>query len=714
MRVPTLNPASFGKLVRIIFPNVQTRRLGVRGESKYHYVDLSLIDGDDERQYSSSFERPPTAGGIPHERRGSMMESKSTMNQMASQMERPPSRMTMETADFPAPRLLAKSATAEPEEETRPQPVIKYALKLDCKYSNTTTIRLPVRGMTEALLKVLPSVRADMPGTLSTYVAMPNINALTSSAASTPDNPFELPDIFPYLVGQTFDPLMAQALLHLYRSYCIDVIDAFRKCKEKPFFNHHSAFNGKMTVPVSKLFNLECLGPWIQECDMRMYKQIVRFLAPLVLQNVPDMVWNVFERISSKLVPHIILTFEEKCPVHVVIAKAIPAARFTNLLKKLKDANVAILQLSKMLDDPQQRTQMWLDLMVMVEPDRLLDDSMPPPESFVAVQGILKHDLRSLIEPVEGGLVAAAEDDPSSGYANFLSDVDLENSPSGVLNIDNYGAQSGLLEKWIGWLESLPQAFAGHHPQCMMDWHTKFWRSLMMQVGSGGAHSYQSWWYVEAFAQQMLAWICEMQGLLMSEDDQEKEDAKEAEKKAEAALVAPRPKVVAGTKRKRDADDDVEAVEEERPAKQPTLQAPALLRPESRYQRVNEPSPEPEEPTLPEMPDQTHHEDEDTDAEMDEINRGGPLDLPSIHTGLTSPVKLRPTQGNLQHMNAAKHIMQHHGGNNSMVDDSGIDLGIDVDDHDESLKEARKFNKRDWLLSSDPVDVQGVGLGVVV
>lgn len=43
-RVPPLNPASFGKLVRIIFPGIQTRRLGMRGESKYHYVDLTLID----------------------------------------------------------------------------------------------------------------------------------------------------------------------------------------------------------------------------------------------------------------------------------------------------------------------------------------------------------------------------------------------------------------------------------------------------------------------------------------------------------------------------------------------------------------------------------------------------------------------------------------------------------------------------------------------
>lgn len=48
-RVVTLNPASFGKLVRVIFPGIQTRRLGVRGESKYHYVDLALADEASER-----------------------------------------------------------------------------------------------------------------------------------------------------------------------------------------------------------------------------------------------------------------------------------------------------------------------------------------------------------------------------------------------------------------------------------------------------------------------------------------------------------------------------------------------------------------------------------------------------------------------------------------------------------------------------------------
>ena len=34
------NQAVFGKIVRACFPNLTTRRLGVRGQSRYHYAGL--------------------------------------------------------------------------------------------------------------------------------------------------------------------------------------------------------------------------------------------------------------------------------------------------------------------------------------------------------------------------------------------------------------------------------------------------------------------------------------------------------------------------------------------------------------------------------------------------------------------------------------------------------------------------------------------------
>lgn len=53
-KIAVLNPASFGKLVRVLYPGLRTRRLGVRGESKYHYVDFELVDEDIDIEGSPS------------------------------------------------------------------------------------------------------------------------------------------------------------------------------------------------------------------------------------------------------------------------------------------------------------------------------------------------------------------------------------------------------------------------------------------------------------------------------------------------------------------------------------------------------------------------------------------------------------------------------------------------------------------------------------
>lgn len=61
-KIAVLNPASFGKLVRVLYPGLRTRRLGVRGESKYHYVEFELeLDMVDE-DYVESPRQLPSAG----------------------------------------------------------------------------------------------------------------------------------------------------------------------------------------------------------------------------------------------------------------------------------------------------------------------------------------------------------------------------------------------------------------------------------------------------------------------------------------------------------------------------------------------------------------------------------------------------------------------------------------------------------------------------
>ena len=65
-RVTVLNPASFGKLVRVLFPGLKTRRLGVRGESKYHYVNFSLKEDQPDLVESQSRQQIQSFNELPN------------------------------------------------------------------------------------------------------------------------------------------------------------------------------------------------------------------------------------------------------------------------------------------------------------------------------------------------------------------------------------------------------------------------------------------------------------------------------------------------------------------------------------------------------------------------------------------------------------------------------------------------------------------------
>jgi regulatory factor X, other len=685
-RVPTLNPASFGKLVRIIFPNVQTRRLGVRGESKYHYVDLSLFP-DDGEQYPPTYHQP-----MPEERPARQNPSETVNNSYQTHMKTvsmPQNvvRQSTETADFPAPSSAFLPRPTEEVSQPRQKGRQAASISMDCQYLNTPTIRIPTIGMPSLLVAALPSIRSNLPATLSTYLAMPSTKSRTLTPPNSQDSPIELPDIHSYLAGINYDFSIANSLSHLYRSYCIDVIDAFRKCKEKPFFNHHSAFNGKMTVPVAKLFALEQLAPWIHECDMRMYKQMVRFLAPLALQNVPDAVWSVFDRVSTRLVSHLVAAFDEKCATHVVIAKIVPAARFANLLKKLKNVNTGAVQIATMFGDENMRTQMWVDLVAIVDPERVIDESLPPPDGLDAVEGMLSSDMKMLLSPMSDPAVKVVEEDPSNSYANFISEYPGKAGVIQASSIDDPAA--GPLDRWIQWLERLPQAFNSHHPQCMVNWHNGFWKSILTQLALGGAPSYQAWYFMEPFMTSMLRWMTQMEGMLLDEEAQkELEDREQAKRKQQEDSVAMEINdIQSAMKRKRSAED-VGGEARSRNGSQAT-EKPTQSRHEKADMSQYPPSKSPAGLGLDGATDSNDHDNDDDDR-MDEIRRPGPLDLPSINTN-SSPLK---RQGGL-------HSSQVH-------DDSGIDLGLDIEDGNVSgVEEHLKRMKRESWILSDPVDADG-------
>ena len=693
-RVPTLNPASFGKLVRIIFPDVQTRRLGVRGESKYHYVDLSLIDeeGDECTQASQFF----TGGEARYENKGPF-PSAELKNNVVGKQERPASshkqQPAMDTADFPAPSatFLPRPSAEPTPPQTATAPAPPVADRMDCHYLNTPIIRIPMTRMSPDLIASLPSVRSSIPATLSSYLAMPKPDSLKGASPSSQES-FVIPDIHRYLAGISYDFVNAESLSHLYRSYCIDVIDAFRKVKEKPFFAHHSAYNGKMTVPLSKIFHLQAVAPWIQECDMLMYKKMIGFIAQLPLQEVPEGVWQVLGRIGDALVSHLVTAFEEKCPTHVVVAKILPAARFTNLLKKLRLANASALYVSGMLSEEEKRTEMWIELQKIVDPSIVVDDSMPPADSLRAIEGIMRHDIITLLSPLNEDVTEALTA-PDWAFSRFRQIQDY--SHTGLMS-STMTEDASTLERWVKWLELLPQVFEGHHPQCMIDWHNRLWKGVIQQLGVNGANTYQAWWYLEGFLSSMLSYLALKEGFLMDHTEQEQLDANElAKKRQEEPFIDA--KLALGPKRKR-SNTDIGG--EDRLSRPSTADSFSNLntRPPTRQYSTLPPSRQSSTNTL-QRTNRGNEPEPPSDPDLHELTRGGPLDLPPYKM-VSSPVKdFSPMKA----LSPVKRLPL------NLHDDSGIAMMDEVRKASmgDDLDEVGRNLRRDWMLNSDAVDMEG-------
>jgi regulatory factor X len=330
--VQPLNPASFGKLVRIIFKGIQTRRLGVRGESKYHYVDLTLKSDKAETNNEGDLSRL-----FGHEPRS-------------------PKSMSIDFGNVP--HLTADLATN----------------------ADGSPIASPVLGPRRGLGEVDGAVFADPynPAYKTNFPfsqTYPQRLSFPSAEDDIITNDVELPSLWPY-APQKADSDAADALVALYRSHCTSLIENFKKCKEKQFWRIFNTFQGTLTVPVQKLLTAPPMAAWIRECDYYMYQRMLAFLARIALQVLPHTALIFFNAISQGLHAHILKTFLG-LPVHVLEARLEPATRFCELINRMIKVNNAAHAASQVLELNEHREQLHQEWVQYINPKRLMEGELP-------------------------------------------------------------------------------------------------------------------------------------------------------------------------------------------------------------------------------------------------------------------------------------------------------------------------------------------------
>ncbi|PVI07647.1 hypothetical protein DM02DRAFT_286154 [Periconia macrospinosa] len=354
-RVTTLNPASFGKLVRVIFPGINTRRLGVRGESKYHYVDLALNEELEAANRPATGEPSLAAGRRPLRRQDSVAT-------VANYNSNPPP--AADTASFPAPDL--NSFPTNP--------------------SQGRVFTEPFsQGFHPTQSRTAPDYVYELKFPKPELLAVPD------------DLTINLPDIHPYLPSK-YDEDSANALVALYRTHCTSVVDSVRFCKEKQFWKLFTSFHGTLTVPVQKLFAMSELAPWIRECDWLMYQKMIRNVSQLTLQAAPASVLKFFDNIGKTLHSHISATFASH-PLHVLEAKLEPATLFAHLMRQMVRVNSTAHAAAVMLTVDNQRELMWSDWETHVKVKRVLENVLPQSCAPEEVYYILTNEIREILIP---------------------------------------------------------------------------------------------------------------------------------------------------------------------------------------------------------------------------------------------------------------------------------------------------------------------------
>jgi regulatory factor X, other len=460
-RVSPLNPASFGKLVRVIFPGIQTRRLGVRGESKYHYVDLAIADDD-------QIERPgsePTAtqkGSRTGATRDSRQNSISQQN------------------SYTYPRLTADTAAMPSHEQLADIPIQHSPVKVKSTPSSNNRIFAEPNQ---------PWNSRSHPAASPTYEQKLRFPPMEGFPDET--DTIELPNIYEYAPPRT-DIDAANNLVACYRTHATSLIDCIRFCKEKQFFRLFTSFHGTLTVPTQKLFAHPDIAPWIRECDWLMYQKMIRSVSQLTLQAVPPVVLKFLDTISTNLYGHLCKTFNG-FPLHVQEARLEPASLFANLLHRMIRANGTAHAAAALLVMDECREQMWQDWVNFVNPKRVMESELPGC-GYDAVFTILTQGVRQLLLPLGSPSV-------------FENDLNVNFVANGLSN-------ETIIDRLASFIAGLPGQFPHVSPKTLLNCISQVMTAALREITVHNGISFGYWWVTKVFVDEHALWLASLGGFL--------------------------------------------------------------------------------------------------------------------------------------------------------------------------------------------------------
>ncbi|KAI5968194.1 RFX [Candida margitis] len=460
-----LSPASFGKLVRILFPTITTRRLGMRGQSKYHYCGIRL-KGEQSMQSQLMQQQQKQRS---HQRQQSFASEFTSQSQWQQHLQSPA-------------RLGASAGSVAQSPHSTHSSVSYEESPLSTFGANTPSyspINSPSILMSTSSSDQLPSVsHMKYIPDLFKLLAMESV-----AAKSYPYTPIELPPIYPHLPKDT-DRDIADTLYSLYKVHVTTVFESLRFMQLKRLFSSFNNFNSILSTPVSKLYTSDSTLEWVRQCDLIMYKKMIRMLSKLHMQYMmPQDNINQLKTIASNYIRtlgnSIINSRNSK---NFVALKLKMAKHFVNLLNRLIKIIETGSTASRIMNDDNEKQAMlndWqkLNLAELVSRDvPCTDETNLNTLSFILTEEVVK-----------------------------------------VVEAPSVEGSSSSMQTYADYIGDLPSRFPGVNSRMFLLLSSNLLTSILREISLNGGEGFGAWWIVRCWVDEYLAWIMELGGFFQEE-----------------------------------------------------------------------------------------------------------------------------------------------------------------------------------------------------
>ncbi|KAJ6218853.1 hypothetical protein RDWZM_004665 [Blomia tropicalis] len=287
-RVQPVNAASFGKIIRQQFPHLTTRRLGTRGQSRYHYYGIGIKDNSPYYQLSSSSDgigdnksakNNSINNGFARNQHQTSSESKMARNGSISKLRMP------KTLDNSTPTSTTVSST-------------NIQTGMFHQGSNESYNEKIVRSehMTQCHSKLYYNLSVRNGRGIDSNGSLRSVSASSSHVGSL--MPSFVPSLPPFPTAEELELCqgshnnLVSTFLLMYRAHCQRILDAIVRANFDEVHTLIYHFWQQIPHHLIPILDSNLLINLLAICDIRLYRTIVKLISVTLAQPLSDIAYS--------------------------------------------------------------------------------------------------------------------------------------------------------------------------------------------------------------------------------------------------------------------------------------------------------------------------------------------------------------------------------------------------------------------------------------